>query len=187
MCESITQANCKDRPYLWRQIRSSLAKSSEACKAWAPSGDSTSSWWCKSRCVRPPEKTCIIQPWFRKNGYPTPSEHGFRPHEKQSKSHNGPRGGYPTPQSHGCYGRCLATPSIGVMVLPMDASCREVWVTGLKRLVYRQWVSNPIKWPMLVLSHNCAQVTIGTKTVVQRSFLLAQSLLHNRSSTDFIN
>ena len=100
--EPTTQANCKDRPYLWRQIRSSLAKSSEACKAWAPSGDSTASWWCKSRCVRPPEKTCIIQPWFRKNGYPTPSEHGFRPLEEQSKSHNGSRGGYPTPQSHGC-------------------------------------------------------------------------------------
>ena len=100
--EPTTQANCKDRPYLWRQIRSSLAKSSEACKAWAPSGDSTASWWCKSRCVRPPETTCIIQPWFRKNGYPTPSEHGFRPHEEQSKSHNGSRGGYPTPQSHGC-------------------------------------------------------------------------------------
>ena len=84
------------------QIRSSLAKSSEACKAWAPSGDSTASWWCKSKRVRSPEKTCIIQPWFRMNGYPNPSEHGFRPHEEQSKSHNGSRGGYPNPQSHGC-------------------------------------------------------------------------------------
>ena len=31
------------------------------------------------------------------------------------------------------------------MVRSVDASCREVWATGLKRLVYRQWVSNPIK------------------------------------------
>ena len=70
--EPTTQANCKDRPYLWRQIRSSLAKSSEACKAWAPSGDSTASWWCKSRCVRPLEKTCIIQPWFRSHPATSP-------------------------------------------------------------------------------------------------------------------
>ena len=44
----------------------------EACKAWAPSGDSTASWWCKSRCVRPPEKTCTIQPWFRSHPSTSP-------------------------------------------------------------------------------------------------------------------
>ena len=76
--EPTTQANCKDRPYLWRQIRSSLAKSSEACKAWAPRGIT------KSRCVRPPKKTCTIQPWFARMGIQPHQKMGIQPHEKLS-------------------------------------------------------------------------------------------------------
>ena len=90
-------------------------------------------------------------------------------------------------QSHGCWGPVSQLyPSIGCHGSPMEASCREVWATeSTSRLSKNQdhqhlgRVRGEGRWwsPITVCTN-----AIGAKTVVQRLFLLAQSLLQKQMS-----
>ena len=68
----------------------------------------------------------------------------------------------------------------------MGASCREVWATGLKRLVYRQWVSNPIKMSSDLISQMAhSRKLIQTRNLHLYYFLIvAKSWLWTKMGSD---